>query len=58
MVTGQQGSASLMQRKQKIGYKRGGRWMDQVEGEGMVGRFEGRKDGGGLKPDLGEMEDD
>lgn len=43
IVTLQQGSTSLIQRKMKLGYNRAGRIMDQLEGAGIVGPFEGSK---------------
>jgi S-DNA-T family DNA segregation ATPase FtsK/SpoIIIE len=43
IVTAQQGSASLIQRKLKLGYNRAGRIIDQLEAAGIVGPFEGSK---------------
>ncbi len=43
IVTAQQGSASLLQRKLKLGYNRAGRLIDQLEAAGIVGHFEGSK---------------
>lgn len=43
IVTAQQGSASLLQRKLKLGYNRAGRLIDQLEAAGVVGPFEGSK---------------
>ncbi len=43
IVTFQQGSTSLIQRKMKLGYNRAGRIIDQLEGAGIVGPFEGSK---------------
>ncbi|MBE0639177.1 MAG: DNA translocase FtsK 4TM domain-containing protein [Bacteroidales bacterium] len=43
LVQTQQGSTSLLQRKLKIGYNRAGRIIDQLEGAGIVGPFEGSK---------------
>ena len=39
----QQGSASLLQRKLKLGYNRAGRLVDQLEDAGIIGPFEGSK---------------
>jgi S-DNA-T family DNA segregation ATPase FtsK/SpoIIIE len=38
-----QASTSLLQRRLKIGYARAGRLIDQLEGAGIVSRFEGSK---------------
>ena len=43
IVIAQQGSASLLQRKLKLGYNRAGRLIDQLEAAGIVGSFEGSK---------------
>ena len=43
IVSAQQGSASLLQRKLKLGYNRAGRLIDQLEAAGIVGPFEGSK---------------
>jgi S-DNA-T family DNA segregation ATPase FtsK/SpoIIIE len=43
VVTHQQGSASLLQRKLKLGYNRAGRIVDQLEGYGIIGPFQGSK---------------
>lgn len=43
IVTHQQGSASLLQRKLKLGYNRAGRIVDQLEAAGIIGPFEGSK---------------
>ena len=43
LVIAQQGSASLLQRKLKLGYNRAGRIIDQLEAAGIVGQFEGSK---------------
>jgi S-DNA-T family DNA segregation ATPase FtsK/SpoIIIE len=43
VVMHQQGSASLLQRKLKLGYNRAGRIVDQLEGYGIIGPFQGSK---------------
>ncbi len=43
IVTHQQGSTSLIQRRMKLGYNRAGRLIDQLEAAGVVGGFEGSK---------------
>lgn len=43
IVTHQQGSTSLIQRRLKLGYNRAGRLIDQLEAAGIVGAFEGSK---------------
>ncbi len=43
VVMHQQGSASLLQRKLKLGYNRAGRIVDQLEGHGIIGSFRGSK---------------
>lgn len=52
LVTHQQGSASLLQRKLKIGYNRAGRIIDQMEAIGIIGPFKGSKAREVLIPDL------
>ncbi|MDO6597276.1 DNA translocase FtsK [Oceanihabitans sp. 2_MG-2023] len=52
IVIAQQGSASLLQRKLKLGYNRAGRLIDQLEAAGIVGGFEGSKARQVLVPDL------
>ena len=43
VVQFQQGSASLLQRRLKLGYNRAGRLVDQLEAAGVIGAFEGSK---------------
>ncbi len=43
IVSSQQGSTSLLQRKLKLGYNRAGRIVDQLEAAGIIGAFEGSK---------------
>jgi S-DNA-T family DNA segregation ATPase FtsK/SpoIIIE len=51
VVLHQQGSASLLQRKLKLGYNRAGRIIDQLEAAGIVGPFKGSKAREVLYPD-------
>ena len=56
IVTAQQGSASLLQRKLKLGYNRAGRLIDQLEAAGIVGQFEGSKARSVNIPDLASLD--
>lgn len=56
VITAQQGSTSLIQRKLKLGYNRAGRLIDQLEAAGIVGQFEGSKARAVLIPDLAALE--
>ncbi|WP_046756083.1 FtsK/SpoIIIE family DNA translocase [Kordia jejudonensis] len=56
IVIAQQGSASLLQRKLKLGYNRAGRLIDQLEAAGIVGQFEGSKARQVLVPDILALE--
>ncbi|SFW56351.1 DNA segregation ATPase FtsK/SpoIIIE, S-DNA-T family [Sinomicrobium oceani] len=56
IVIAQQGSASLLQRKLKLGYNRAGRIIDQLEAAGIVGPFEGSKARQVLIPDTYALE--
>ena len=56
IVSNQQGSASLLQRKLKLGYNRAGRLIDQMEDAGIVGPFEGSKPRQVLITDLNSLE--
>lgn len=51
VVQHQQGSASLLQRRLKLGYNRAGRIVDQLEAAGIIGPFEGSKARQVLIPD-------
>jgi DNA segregation ATPase FtsK/SpoIIIE, S-DNA-T family len=57
MVSHQQGSTSLIQRKMKLGYNRAGRIIDQLEGAGIVGPFEGSKAREVLVKDIEHLEE-
>ena len=56
IVMHQQGSASLLQRKLKLGYNRAGRIIDQLEAAGIIGPFEGSKARQVLIPDEYSLE--
>ena len=56
IVTHQQGSASLLQRKLKLGYNRAGRLVDQLEAAGIVGPFKGSKSREVLITDLASLD--
>ena len=56
VVTHQQGSTSLIQRKFAIGFNRAGRIMDQLEAAGIVGPPEGSKPRSVLYTDLQSLE--
>ncbi|MFT4753682.1 MAG: S-DNA-T family DNA segregation ATPase FtsK/SpoIIIE [Salibacteraceae bacterium] len=51
IVQHQQGSASLLQRRLKLGYNRAGRIIDQLEDAGVIGPFSGSKARDVLIPD-------
>lgn len=57
IVTHQQGSTSLIQRKMKLGYNRAGRIMDQLELIGVVGPFTGSKARDVMFHDLNGVDD-
>lgn len=56
IVSAQQGSTSLVQRKFSIGYNRAGRIIDQLEAAHIVGPFEGSKARQVLITDLNNLE--
>ena len=56
IVTHQQGSTSLIQRRLKLGYNRAGRLIDQLEATGIVGVFEGSKAREVLVKDMDALE--
>jgi S-DNA-T family DNA segregation ATPase FtsK/SpoIIIE len=56
VVIHQQGSASMLQRKLKLGYNRAGRIVDQLESAGIIGSFEGSKAREVLIPDEHALE--
>ncbi|MCX8080318.1 MAG: DNA translocase FtsK [Bacteroidia bacterium] len=57
VVQFQQGSASFLQRKLKLGYNRAGRIVDQLEAAGIVGPFEGSKTREVLIKDMQQLEE-
>lgn len=57
LVTHQQGSTSMIQRKMKLGYNRAGRIVDQLEAAGIVGPFDGSKAREVLAKDLTSLEE-
>ena len=57
VVMNQQGSASLLQRKLKVGYNRAGRIVDQLEGYGIIGPFQGSKAREVLFSDIDSLEE-
>ena len=56
IVNCQQGSASLLQRKLKLGYNRAGRIIDQLEATGLIGGHRGSKAREFLIPDVLALE--
>ena len=56
IVNSQQGSASLLQRKLKLGYNRAGRIIDQLEATGLIGGHRGSKAREVLIPDVLALE--
>ena len=56
IVNHQQGSASLLQRKLKLGYNRAGRIVDQLEATGLIGPHRGSKAREVLIPDILALE--
>ncbi|NDA98056.1 MAG: DNA translocase FtsK, partial [Flavobacteriia bacterium] len=57
IVINQQGSASLLQRKLKLGYNRAGRIVDQLEAMGIIGTFQGSKPRDVLYTDIESLDD-
>lgn len=57
VVQFQQGSASFLQRKLKLGYNRAGRIVDQLEAAGIIGGFEGSKARDVLIKDMAQLEE-
>ncbi|MBP5278623.1 MAG: DNA translocase FtsK 4TM domain-containing protein [Prevotella sp.] len=56
IVSSQQGSTSMIQRKFSIGYNRAGRLMDQLEKAGIVGEAQGSKPREVLITDMNSLE--
>jgi S-DNA-T family DNA segregation ATPase FtsK/SpoIIIE len=56
IVNHQQGSASLLQRKLKLGYNRAGRIVDQLEATGLLGPHRGSKAREVIIPDVIALE--
>ena len=56
IVSSQQGSTSMIQRKFSIGYNRAGRLMDQLEKAGIVGEAQGSKPREVLITDMASLE--
>ena len=57
VVQFQQGSASFLQRKLKLGYNRAGRIVDQLEAAGVIGPFEGSKAREVLIRDMAQLDE-
>ncbi len=57
VVQFQQGSASFLQRKLKLGYNRAGRIVDQLEAAGIIGPFEGSKAREVLVKDMAQLDE-
>ena len=57
VVQFQQGSASFLQRKLKLGYNRAGRIVDQLEAAGVIGPFEGSKAREVLIKDMSQLDE-
>jgi DNA segregation ATPase FtsK/SpoIIIE, S-DNA-T family len=55
VISTQQGSVSMIQRRLKVGYARAGRMMDELEDAGVVGPFEGSKARSVLMESISEL---